>query len=218
MIISLAHALGVDIVAEGVENRAQRDALGHLGCTHLQGYLYSPAIPAGDAARMVAPTDHQTELAALLGETLTDAGHATLSAEQREELREQVELAMQTHYRWIERLNAAVATGESLYDIAEVAREDLCPVGIWLTTTISESLRTMPLYYVTKSRHAVFHRSMARLLAAAAARQPQAALSMRPDGDMTIVAASLLRTLNDWRAIATGETGSPTVANRSNLS
>ena len=218
MIISLAHALGVDIVAEGVENRAQRDALGHLGCTHLQGYLYSPAMPAGDAARMVAPTGHQTELAALLGETLTDAGHATLSAEQRAELREQVELAMQTHYRWIERLNAAVATGESPYDIAVVAREDLCPVGIWLTTTISESLRTMPLYYVTKSRHAVFHRSMARLLAAAAARQPQAALSMRPDGDMTMVAASLLRTLNDWLAIATGETGSPTVAFRSDLS
>jgi diguanylate cyclase (GGDEF)-like protein/PAS domain S-box-containing protein len=218
MIISLAHALGVDIVAEGVENRAQRDALGHLGCTHLQGYLYSPAMPAGDAARMVAPTDHQTELAALLGETLTDGGRAALSAQQREELREQVELAMQTHYRWIERLNTAVATGEAPYDIAEVAREDLCPIGIWLTTTISESLRTMPLYYVTKSRHAVFHRSMARLLAAAVAHQPQAELSMRPDGDMTMVAASLLRTLNDWLALATGETGSPTVAFRNDLS
>jgi diguanylate cyclase (GGDEF)-like protein/PAS domain S-box-containing protein len=218
MIISLAHALGVDVVAEGVENRAQRDALGHLGCTHLQGFLYSPAMPAADAARMVTPNDEETELKALLGETLADSKHASLSTEQRSELREQVELAIQTHYRWIERLNAAVATGESADDIAEVAREDLCPIGIWLTSTISESLRSMPLYFVTKSRHAVFHRSMARLLAGAVAGQPQAALSMRPDGDMTMVAASLLRTLHDWLALATGETGTPAVDFRTNES
>lgn len=215
MIISLAHALGVDVVAEGVENRAQRDALGNLGCTHLQGFLYSVAVPAADAAQMIAPASEvETALEALLGETRNDAGHPFLSAEQRRELREQVEMAFQTHYNWIDRLNAAVETGDSPYDIADVAREDLCPIGIWLTTTISESLRTMPLYFVTKSRHAVFHRSMARLLASAVARQPQAGLSMRSDGDMTMVAASLLRALNDWLAIATGETGVPPVAFR----
>ncbi len=38
MIVALAHALGVDVVAEGIETREQRDALGRLGCTHLQGY------------------------------------------------------------------------------------------------------------------------------------------------------------------------------------
>jgi diguanylate cyclase (GGDEF)-like protein/PAS domain S-box-containing protein len=204
MIISLAHALGVDVVAEGVENRAQRDALCTLGCTHLQGFLYSPAVPAVDAARILRPSsDGVTRLKELLGETLTDAGHATLSAPQRRELREQVELAIETHYRWIDRLNAAVATGESAFDIADVAREDLCPIGIWLATTIDETLRTMPLYFVTKSRHAVFHRSMARLFARVVARQPDAALSMRPGGDMSMVAASLLSTLNDWLAIAT---------------
>jgi hypothetical protein len=73
--------------------------------------------------------------------------------------------------------------------------------------TISDTLRTMPLYYVTKSRHAVFHRSMARLLAAAKARHPQAALSMQPGGDMMMVAVALLRTLQDWRAIATLDSG-----------
>ena len=63
----------------------------------------------------------------------------------------------------------------------------------------------MPLYYVTKSRHAVFHRSMARVLAAALAHQPDAALSIRPDGDFTMVATSLLRTLRDWLAVATAD-------------
>ena len=210
MIISLAHALGVDIVAEGVENRAQRDALGVLGCTHLQGYLFSPAIPAADAARMLTPGDEgETALGQLLGETLADGSRAELRAEQRAELREQVELAIKTHYRWIDLLNTAVATGESPFDLTEVAREDLCPIGVWLTYTIDPVLRTMPLYFVTKSRHAVFHRSMARLLAGAVARQPQAVLSMRPDGDMMMVAASLLRTLNDWLAIATADEAAP---------
>jgi diguanylate cyclase (GGDEF)-like protein/PAS domain S-box-containing protein len=210
MIISLAHALGVDIVAEGVETRAQRDALGHLGCTHLQGFLYSAALPPAEAAQLLAAAcDPSTELFGLLGETLADAGVAVLSAGQRHELREQVEAAITTHNLWITRLHAAVETGESPCNIAEVGREDMCPVGIWLTQTISESLRTMPLYYVTRSRHAVFHRSMAWLLAGAVAGHPQAARSMQPDGDMTMVAASLLHTLHDWLAIATNEPGSP---------
>jgi diguanylate cyclase (GGDEF)-like protein/PAS domain S-box-containing protein len=212
MIISLAHALGVDIVAEGVENRAQRDALGTLGCTHLQGYLYSPALPAADAARMVTQNSAPgSDFERLLGETLIDARSAALTCRQRRELREQVELALKTHYRWLDLLNAAVATGETPYNLEEVAREDLCPIGVWLTTTIDPGLRTMPLYYVTKSRHAVFHRGMARLLASAVARQPQATLSMRPDGDMTILAASLLRTLKDWLAIATIEAELPSL-------
>jgi hypothetical protein len=106
------------------------------------------------------------------------------------------------HYVWLDRMRTAVATGTSSLDPALVAREDLCPIGVWLNSTISESLRTMPLYYVTKSRHAVFHRSMARVLAAALARRPEAALSIRPDGDFTMVATSLLRTLRDWLSVA----------------
>ena len=34
------------MVAEGVETLAQRDFLGRIGCEVLQGYLYSPALPA----------------------------------------------------------------------------------------------------------------------------------------------------------------------------
>ncbi|MDJ0457029.1 EAL domain-containing protein [Arthrobacter sp. NQ7] len=41
-VVGLAHALGLATTAEGVENTAQRDHLHRLGCTHAQGYLYSP--------------------------------------------------------------------------------------------------------------------------------------------------------------------------------
>jgi diguanylate cyclase len=43
-VIRLAHALGFNVVAEGVETEAQRDALISLGCDHMQGYLFSEPI------------------------------------------------------------------------------------------------------------------------------------------------------------------------------
>lgn len=43
-VIRLAHALNLNVVAEGVETEAQRKALTELGCNHMQGYLFSNAI------------------------------------------------------------------------------------------------------------------------------------------------------------------------------
>ena len=45
MIVSLAHALGLKIVAEGVENEHQLDLLREFGCDYIQGYCYSKPIP-----------------------------------------------------------------------------------------------------------------------------------------------------------------------------
>jgi EAL domain-containing protein (putative c-di-GMP-specific phosphodiesterase class I) len=44
-IMSLAFAMGLHAVAEGVEQPAQAKALTRLGCTTAQGYLFSPAQP-----------------------------------------------------------------------------------------------------------------------------------------------------------------------------
>jgi diguanylate cyclase (GGDEF)-like protein/PAS domain S-box-containing protein len=41
----LAHGLGVDIVAEGVETTQQRDVLAAFGCAHAQGYLFGRPEP-----------------------------------------------------------------------------------------------------------------------------------------------------------------------------
>lgn len=45
-IISMAQTLGIDVIAEGVETREQRDFLLARGCTRAQGYYYWAAMPA----------------------------------------------------------------------------------------------------------------------------------------------------------------------------
>ncbi len=47
-VISLAHRLGLDVVAEGVETTAVWDALGDLGCDIAQGYVIARPMPFPD--------------------------------------------------------------------------------------------------------------------------------------------------------------------------
>jgi len=47
-ITSLAHAMGLHIVAEGVETEPQAHELRALGCAVAQGYLFSPALPVDE--------------------------------------------------------------------------------------------------------------------------------------------------------------------------
>ncbi len=45
-VIKLSHALGMEVVAEGVETEAQQLILQRMGCDQLQGFLYARPMPA----------------------------------------------------------------------------------------------------------------------------------------------------------------------------
>lgn len=49
MIISLGHTLGMDVIAEGVETKADVEALRSLGCEFGQGYFWAKPLPAAEA-------------------------------------------------------------------------------------------------------------------------------------------------------------------------
>ena len=52
-IVSMAHALGMAVVAEGVETEEQLDILRGLDCNEVQGYFIARPVPAGDMLEMM---------------------------------------------------------------------------------------------------------------------------------------------------------------------
>jgi diguanylate cyclase (GGDEF)-like protein len=55
-VVEMAQALGLDVVAEGIEDDAQLEAMRALGCPHGQGFLFARPMELGDALALVAPT------------------------------------------------------------------------------------------------------------------------------------------------------------------
>ena len=53
-IVKLARALGLSVIAEGVETASQQHCLTAAGCSDMQGYLFSKAVPAWEIDRMWA--------------------------------------------------------------------------------------------------------------------------------------------------------------------
>lgn len=53
-IISMAHALGMNVVAEGVETKTQLEILHSLACDEVQGYLLARPMPAEVMAQLLA--------------------------------------------------------------------------------------------------------------------------------------------------------------------
>ncbi len=55
-IISLGRALGIRVIAEGVENLRQMEVLHRLGCSLMQGFLFTKALPAAELEQWLAQT------------------------------------------------------------------------------------------------------------------------------------------------------------------
>jgi EAL domain-containing protein (putative c-di-GMP-specific phosphodiesterase class I) len=53
-IVALAHTLGMDVVAEGVETADQAAQLTRLGCESAQGFYYSKGVDGAAAGRLIA--------------------------------------------------------------------------------------------------------------------------------------------------------------------
>ncbi len=52
-IISLAHVLKYEVIAEGVEEQEQLDTLNHIGCDYIQGFIWGRPLPKEEAEALV---------------------------------------------------------------------------------------------------------------------------------------------------------------------
>jgi len=50
-IVALAHALQIEVIAEGVESEQQHEFLRRVGCDYLQGYMIGRPLDADTAAK-----------------------------------------------------------------------------------------------------------------------------------------------------------------------
>jgi len=53
-IVTLGHALGLTVTAEGVETEDQKEFLSKVGCDELQGYLFSRPLPEEEIAALIS--------------------------------------------------------------------------------------------------------------------------------------------------------------------
>src|SRR5581483_206904 len=53
-VVTMAHQLGMTVVAEGVESREQQEVLCSIGCDVLQGFLFSKPVPASKALGLLS--------------------------------------------------------------------------------------------------------------------------------------------------------------------
>jgi EAL domain-containing protein (putative c-di-GMP-specific phosphodiesterase class I) len=60
-IITLAHDLGMDVVAEGAESESDADELLDLGCEFVQGFLYGQPMTGAEASRLIFRKPERTE-------------------------------------------------------------------------------------------------------------------------------------------------------------
>lgn len=121
---------------------------------------------------------------------LSDVDKTTLKA--------QITAAIAAHHAWMGRLKTAAEYGRSSVDVETTAKEDVCPIGIWLTREISASLKARPLYTRSRTLHAQFHKEAARVLGLALARDPRAKAEIADGSAFAAVASELRRTLYDW--------------------
>jgi EAL domain-containing protein (putative c-di-GMP-specific phosphodiesterase class I) len=53
-IISMAHGLGLRVVAEGVETKEEQEELRLMQCDEVQGYFHSKPVPPDEFFRLLA--------------------------------------------------------------------------------------------------------------------------------------------------------------------
>jgi predicted signal transduction protein with EAL and GGDEF domain len=61
-VIDLGRALGMDVIAEGVENEAEAVMMRALGCHSMQGYFFSRPVPKSDIEALLKAFNASTEI------------------------------------------------------------------------------------------------------------------------------------------------------------
>lgn len=72
-VVNMAHAMGLTVTAEGVENQQQLEILRSMHCDQVQGHIYSRPKPFEEASRLLHPVRHERPVLSVVGDGTTSA-------------------------------------------------------------------------------------------------------------------------------------------------
>ena len=107
-IVSMAHRLNLQVVAEGVETRSQMRRLQSIGCDYVQGYYFSRPLPVAEFEALLERDDAGDTASRMGGWTETEQP-ALLVVDDDAEYREGVRQTFEDQYRVLEAWDAGSA-------------------------------------------------------------------------------------------------------------
>lgn len=117
------------------------------------------------------------------------------------ELFDQIDLALNAHHLWRERLKAAIRTGECEYTVEVVSDDGCCNFGVWLRHLPLPERETREWRQVSRL-HARFHQEAAGVLThALAGERAKAEAFFGDEGAFTRASEQLTRALREWKPV-----------------
>ncbi len=117
------------------------------------------------------------------------------------ELFDQIDLALNAHRLWRERLKAAIRTGEFTQDVSIVRDASCCNFGVWLRHLPPPERQTRAWKQV-EQLHVRFHQEAAVVLThALAGKKGEAEKLFGDKGSFTLTSEKLAEALREWKPV-----------------
>jgi len=118
-------------------------------------------------------------------------------------LRDEIMKAVGAHGEWKMRLKAAITNGKSEFQVSTVQKDNECPFGKWLYSSLSE-VKSSAEYESVRQLHAKFHTEAANVLdLALKGNKAEAEKSLESGGTFAQASTELTNALMAWRNSAT---------------
>lgn len=113
--------------------------------------------------------------------------------------KEAIEAALAAHAQWKQRLQDAIATGQSTFQAENVRKDNACQFGQWLYA-VSEADRNTPMFMKVRELHASFHRTAGEILhLAVSGKKAEALKALEFGGPYGKATGELVLALQTWK-------------------
>jgi hypothetical protein len=113
--------------------------------------------------------------------------------------KEAIDAALAAHAQWKQRLQDAIATGQSTFQAENVRKDNVCQFGQWLFA-LPEADKQDAMFARVRSLHAIFHKTAGEILQfALSGKKADALKSLEFGGSYGKATGELVLALQAWK-------------------